>query len=134
MKSLPILVVFSLFITAVCLPCFGQDVPSSSQYGVYSEEDVPLLEIAFIDGVNSWLRRYNPSLTTKEAQYVKMSVVYDIRLEIELFVRDKEYEVKVTVGQRRYSPQKAQDICTKISRGVNKSFMDNLAKKKKASS
>jgi hypothetical protein len=102
--------------------------PSANAIGIYDSNENVLLRPAFINGVNIYLRRYAPVLIEQRNDYVKMTARYDYLLNIELLVKETEYEIIVTVAQNRFIYNRAQRICVKIVNGVNKSFTSQLAR------
>ena len=105
-----------------------QALPSANAIGIYDSNKNALLRPAFINGVNVYLSRYAPVLIEQRNDYVKMTARYDYQLNIELLVKETEYEIIVTVAQDWFSYGRAQKICVKIANGVNQSFANQLAR------
>lgn len=102
---------------------------SSSVPGIFNENEKALLRPAFINSVNRYLRRYNPQVITQNDDYVKMTAKYDYLLNIELFVRDGEYEITVTTAQERFNARTARKNCDHIAINVDKALTDYLGKR-----
>lgn len=102
--------------------------PTATVIGIYEANEKPMLVPAFINAVNTYLRRYAPKLEIRQDNYVKMSAKYQYWCNIELFIRDKEYEIVVTVAQSRYSRVKAQSVMAGLSANVLKAMKNVMAK------
>jgi len=100
--------------------------PIANYYGVFDKNEMNLLRPAFINAVNSWLRRYTPRLIEQNQKYVKMTAKYDYELDIELFVKEEESEYEIIVKATNNYSEEAQTVCVKIGRGVLKAFTNEL--------
>jgi hypothetical protein len=128
--------VFSICIILVFVSCATTDTsqntsgaaPSSYRIGIYDSSERVLLGPAYINAVSQWLRRYEPKVITREDDYVKMTFDYDYLCEAELFIKEEEYEILVTVIERAYNEKKAQEIVTKMSGGILKSTENYLVR------
>ena len=78
---------------------------------------------SFIIAVNEYLNRYGPTLIEQKDDYIKMTAKHNYQINIELIVRQNEYEIITTVAQDDFVEKKARDICAKVVAYVNKSFI-----------
>jgi len=81
---------------------------------------------AFIDGVNTWLRRYEPRLLSQEKDRVRMQANYDSLYDIELVIRDTDYEIAVRPAQQVKKKERARKVAAHLSQGVHKAMDDRL--------
>jgi hypothetical protein len=123
---------YVLVFVFVCSFSFGQDIPSSRMTGLYAANERAILVPAFVNGVNDWLRRYEPVLVERRDDYVKMTTKYEYLFNLELFVKNGEYEIVVTIGQERYNQRKAQEISLKLAQGVYRAMLKYVARAKNA--
>jgi len=98
---------------------------SANAGGVYEENGKVMLKPAFINAVNSYLRRYNPKLVFQNDEYVKMTAKYGYQLNLELVIRENTYEIIVSSQKRK---NKAQNICAKIATGTNDNFLTQIGR------
>lgn len=102
----------------LCPALFAEDAPSSTGKGSYQPEDAALLPMIFEDEAAFWLRRYEPTLVTKEDSYVKMTARYDYLCDIELFVDEGQYRIVVTIAEERYGKKRAQRVTDHLAEGI----------------
>ena len=129
MKNLKLIGFILLFMFFASMISFAQDqIPTANLVGTFYEHERGTLRPAFINGVNSWLRRYRPALITQEENYVLMTARYNHDMNIELFIRDGEYEIIVTVTQDRINVRRAYGDVVHIVNGVNRALLNNLSR------
>jgi hypothetical protein len=78
----------------VCLVLFANTAPaqppvSSVSIGLYDPDERAMLAPAFINAVNAYLQRYEPSILAKEEDHVQMRVDYDLIYRIDLKMMEK---------------------------------------------
>jgi hypothetical protein len=100
------------------LTAAAQPPISSVAIGLYGKDEKVQLAPAFINSVNDYLHRYEPTLVTKQDDYVKMRVDYDFLYDIEMRINADDYEIKVTLAQKISSVGKAQKQAAHLSSGV----------------
>jgi hypothetical protein len=106
---------------------------TSTSIDIYYENEKSILQVSFINAVNRWLRRYSPQMITRGDDYVKMQVKYDYLYDIELFVREDDYEIVVTFVQAgKQPPYDAQKDAVHLSTGILKVMEDYIANRSSA--
>ena len=128
MKHIKFFAFIALFLFSASMSSFAQENPTASRSGIYQNQENAVLKQAFINGVNTWLRRYRPEFISQEDNYVLMTARYDYDMNIELFIRDGEYEIVVTIAQERYNLRRAAGNVTHVVTGVNRAFLNNLSR------
>jgi hypothetical protein len=93
------------------------NIPTATNVGIYNKNKKVLLIPSFINAVNGWLGRYSPTLVTREDDYAKMTVRYKYLFNVEIFVKDEEYDIVVTLAENASSGE-IQNLAVKLSRGV----------------
>jgi len=81
---------------------------------------------------NPYLHRYEPTLVTREDDFVKMRVDYDFIYHVELKVDAKGYEVKVSLAQKTSSLSKAQKQAAHLSSGVFRTMEKSLMRRSRS--
>lgn len=105
---------------------------TSTSAGIYYDGEKALLEASFINAVNRWLRRYSPQIITRDDNYIKTRVKYDYLYDIELFIKENNYDVVVTFAQARRRPPDAREDAVHLSTGVAKVMEDYIANRSRA--
>ena len=100
----------------------AQDKISSSAIGVYDSNERMLVVPAFIDSVNSYLRRYEPRLVEKDTDRAKMQAKYDYLYDIEIRIMDDTYEISATLAEEVRREGKAQKLAAHLATGVHRSM------------
>ena len=126
MKHIKIFALIALFLFFATMISFAQEKPSSTITGIYQNHDNTTLKMAFVNGVNNWLRRYRPALISQEDDYILMTARYNHEMKIELFIRNGEYEITATITQDRYNLRGAAGDVAHVANGVNRAFLNNL--------
>ncbi len=93
---------------------------SASVAGTYQPADKKLLASSFVSAVNSWLERYERSLITQNAEYVRMQVRYDFVYDLELTVEKDRFVIKVTGSERARGRPNGQRNATNLAAGLLK--------------
>jgi hypothetical protein len=117
-----------------CLVLFAdsasaQPSVSSVSIGLYDPDERVELAPAFINAVNAYLHRYEPSMITREDDHVRMRVDYDFIYHVELKINAKDYEVKVSLAQKSTSLRKAQKQAAHLSSGVFRTMEKSLMRR-----
>ena len=99
---------------------------SSLAVGFYDADEKALLGPAFMNAVNSYLRRYEPRLIERLPEHVKMQADYAFIYDIELIVKADEYEIVVSLAEMTSRYSKAQKAATKLSAGVLRAMENEL--------
>ena len=128
MKHVKFFALFVLLLFCASMFSFAQDMPSATITGIIHDNERGTIRPAFINGVNSWLRRYRPALISQEENYVLMTARYNHDMSIELFTRGGEYEIVVTVTQDRYNVRRAHGDVVHVVNGVNRALLNNLSR------
>jgi len=89
-----------LLAALIALPAIAQDEASTTVAALYKPAERKRLAYHFVGAVSSFLQRYERKVLVEEPDYVKMQVRYDYVYTLELFVRDEQYEIKVTGSER----------------------------------
>ena len=124
MKQLWLCIVFAGFFAA---PSLSKEMPSSSLIGVYQARERGSLPIIFMNSVTTWLHRYEPRLIERSDDHVRMQAKYDYLYDFELFVRDGEFEVRVTLAQKNGVKMKARGQSADLAAGVVRTMAGSLA-------
>ena len=111
-----VVVLLSLFSSAAV----ALDNPSVAVAGAYQPDDKRLLASRFVNAVNDWLQRYERTVITKNAEYVRMQVRYDYVYDLELTVKDDRFEIKVTGSDRARGTQNGKRNATNLATGLLK--------------
>lgn len=110
------IVLLSLFSTVAV----AVDNPSAAVAGTYQPADKKLLASSFVNAVNDWLQRYERSLITQNAEYVRMQVRYDYVYDLELTIKDDRFEITVTGSERARGRPNGQRNATNLAAGLLK--------------
>ncbi len=76
--------------------------------------------------MDNWLRRYQPKLLSRGPDGAHMQVDYDKLFDIELKIKDKEYEVTARLAQEVSRQARAQNVAAKLSAGVQRAMEKQL--------
>lgn len=128
---------FAILLAMLGATASGEEAKVSSlAIGVYRADDKEMLEPAFINAVNRYLRRYEPRLIERGAAHVKFMVNYDFEYAIELQVKEKEkekeYEIIVTLHEKTTSHSRAQKKAAKLASGVHQTMENYLIRSVRA--
>lgn len=96
----------------------ARDDVSAAVAGTYQAADKKLLASSFVSAVNSWLHRYEHSLITQNAEYVRMQVRYDFVYDLELTVEKDRFVIKVTGSERAYGTPNGRRNATNLAAGI----------------
>ncbi len=135
-NSKTICIAGSVFFLVLCVAVTGcvsapeEDMvlPSASIHGVFYESEREFLIPVFNSSVNTYLRRYGSEEISRTEDYIHMTAIYDYQLDIELFIHEREYEIKVTIAQDNFNEARAEKICTRIATGTSNTFTKNLTR------
>jgi hypothetical protein len=114
-----------LLAALIALPAIARDEVSTTVSDAYSPAERKRLAPVFINTVATWLQRYDQTLLTREANYVKMQVRYDYVYTLELTITDDEYEIKVTGSDRARGTPSGQRNANHLATGI----LERMAKK-----
>ena len=84
----------------LALPAIARDELSITVAALYKPAEKKRLAYLFVGAASSWLKRYEQKVLVEGPDYVKMQVRYDYVYTLELFVKDEQYEIKVTGSER----------------------------------
>lgn len=112
----------------------AEPLVTSSAVGIFDEEQKVQLVPAFTNAVYEYLRHYEPTLVTQEAEYAKLRVDYDFDYDVELMLKANVYQVKVTLAQKTHNRAKAQKQAAHLAAGVFKSMQKTLTRRVRAAS
>ena len=99
---------------------------SAVTLGLYDPEQRELLVPVFINSVNTWLRKYQPKLLSRSATGARMQVDYKSPFEIELSVKDKQYQIAVRPAAKIGNEERAQRVAGKLAGGVQQRMTKEL--------
>ncbi len=99
---------------------------SAVTLGLYDPEQRELLVPVFVNTVNTWLRKYQPKLQSRSASGARMQVDYHGLFEIELSIKDKEYQIAVRPAETVTREARAQRVAAKLLGGVQKNMSSEL--------
>jgi hypothetical protein len=103
------------------------DKVSSSVSGVHRPGEKAYLASTFVNSVNRYLRRYEPRLIEKKADYVKMMADYDFDYAIELKMDAEGYDIVVTLEEKTSKLDKARKQAAHLATGVFTTLERDLA-------
>jgi hypothetical protein len=115
LKWLGILVLGLLSISAIA----GEN-PSAAVAATYRPADKKLLVSSFVGAANTWLERYERSVITQKAEYVRMQVRYDYVYDLELTVEKDRFVIRVTGSERARGTPNGQRNATNLAAGLLK--------------
>jgi hypothetical protein len=104
----------------MALPAIARDPISATVVADYWPGEKDRLASIFIGSVKTWLQRYEHTLLVESPSYVKMQVRYDYVYTLELFVKDDEYEIKVTGSERARVVGNGQRDAARLASGIQK--------------
>ena len=99
---------------------------SAVTLGLYDPEQRELLVPVFINSVNTWLRKYQPKLLSRSATGARMQVDYKSPFEIELSVKDKQYQIAVRPAAKVGNEERTQRVAGKLLAGVQQHMTNEL--------
>jgi hypothetical protein len=99
---------------------------SAFTLGLYEPEQKEMLVPVFVSSTNNWLRRYHPKLISRSETGARMQVDYDGLFDIELTIKEREYEIAVRPAQKVTREERAQRIAAKLLSGVQKNLASTL--------
>ena len=127
---------FSVCLALSCLS-YAEDLPPeyrdivSVSVGGFHSDDKQLLTKAFINAVNTWLRKYEPTLLAQEEDRVLMRASYRSLYDIELSLADGTYEISVRLAKKVLRKARAQHLATHLSTGLRELVERELAEPKR---
>ena len=104
------IVIFCIF----SMPIASQEI-SGRALGIYDENERLLLPAYFITTVTEVYRRYQAGIMERGEDYFKMQVNYGYLFDVELFVRDNEYEIIVIPVKKVLKAAQTRNLASKIA-------------------
>jgi len=120
------IVLLSLFSTAAV----AVDNPSAAVAATYQPADRKALTSMFVKAATDWLQRYERSVITQNADYVRMQVRYDYVYDLELTVKDDRFVITVTGSERAQGTPNGQRNAKNLASGLLKRM--ELKKRKRS--
>jgi hypothetical protein len=109
-----------LFLGLFSIPAIAGENPSAAVAATYRPADRKLLVSSFVGAANTWLERYERSLITQNAEYVRMQVRYDYVYDLELTVEKDRFVIRVTGSERARGTPNGQRNATNLAAGLLK--------------
>ena len=99
---------------------------SAVTLGLYDPEQRELLVPVFVNSVNTWLRKYGPKLLSRSETGARMQVDYHGLFEIELSIKDKEYQIAVRPAEKVTREERTERVAAKLVSGAQKNMANEL--------